>query len=106
MKSGLSHSYIDSLEKGVHPKTKTPIKPSPDSLKSLASAYDYDYQTLMRTAGYLDEEVPTEYELSESELDRVVRETEAEFGVNLRDDPDVNDAFRDLARSLARMKKK
>lgn len=106
-RSGLSHSYIDSLEKGVHPKTKGPIKPSPDSLKALATAYGYDYLLLMNAAGYVDEgEESNEYKLSESETDRVIREAEEHYGVNLRDDPDVNAALRELIHTLAKMKSK
>ena len=106
-RSGLSHSYIDSLEKGVHPKTKAPLKPSPDSLKALASAYNYNYIDLMNAAGYVDEEEErTPNTLPESEIDRVIREAEAHYGVSLRDDPDVNEAVRELIHSLAKMKKK
>lgn len=106
-RSGLSHSYIDSLEKGVHPKTKGPIKPSPDSLKALATAYNYEYILLMNAAGYVDESAESnEYKLTESETDRVIREAEEHYGVNLRDDPDVNSALRELIHTLARMKSK
>ncbi|MFD1136774.1 helix-turn-helix domain-containing protein [Paenibacillus urinalis] len=107
-RSGLSHSYIDSLEKGVHPKTKAPIKPSPDSLKSLAAAYDYDYILLMNAADYVEEEPKSsEYkQLPESEIERIIREAELHYDVNLRDDPDVNNALRELIHSLAKMKKK
>jgi transcriptional regulator with XRE-family HTH domain len=55
-KSGLSHSYIDSLEKGRHPNTGAPITPSPDSLRSLSKAYNYSYDELMRLAGHMREE--------------------------------------------------
>lgn len=53
-KSGLSHSYISSLENGKHPQTKAPINPSPESLKKLADAYNYSYEELMRIAGYIE----------------------------------------------------
>lgn len=110
-KSGLSHSYIDSLEKGIHPKTKTPIKPSPDSLRLLSSAYDVSYKDLMDAAGYLDDEKshneddedPT---VIEEAIRRIIKESENEFGVRLHDDLDVIAAVREMVRSLARMKKK
>lgn len=54
-KSGLSHTYIRDLELGVNRKTKTPINPSPETLKRLASAYNYDYNELMKKAGYIDQ---------------------------------------------------
>ncbi|WP_199614709.1 helix-turn-helix domain-containing protein [Paenibacillus alkalitolerans] len=56
-RSGLSHSYINSIEQGKHPKTKAPISPSPDSLKALAKAYDYPYEDLLKEAGVINEEI-------------------------------------------------
>lgn len=52
-KSGLSHSYIRYLENGKRPGSNTPINPTPDTLKSLAEAYNYSYEDLMHRAGYL-----------------------------------------------------
>lgn len=103
-RSGLSHSYIDSLEKGVHPKTKSPIKPSPHSLKALSVAYQYEYEKLMEVADYIEKD--EEYPVERSELDRIIKEAESKYNVNLRDDPDVNEAVRELIHSLAKMKKK
>ncbi|XGZ05924.1 helix-turn-helix domain-containing protein [Paenibacillus sp. RS8] len=108
-KSGLSHSYIDSLEKGIHPKTKGPIKPSPDSLRLLSSAYDFSYKELMDAAGYLDDESANYDEdpiVIEEAINQIIKDTENEFGVSLRDDLDVISAVREMVRSLARMKKK
>ncbi|MFN0222139.1 helix-turn-helix domain-containing protein [Paenibacillus sp. KR2-11] len=54
-RSGLSYSYISSLESGKHPRTGDPIKPSPESLKALAKAYpNSSYSELMKVAGYLE----------------------------------------------------
>ena len=107
-RSGLSHSYIDSLEKGIHPKTKAPIRPSPDILKALATAYNYDYFEMMSAAEYVDgdEKERVEYTLSESEYERIIKETEAEFKVSLKGDPVVEGAVRELIRRLAQMKQK
>ncbi|KRE33260.1 helix-turn-helix domain-containing protein [Paenibacillus sp. Soil724D2] len=52
-RSGLSYSYISSLENGKHPRTGAPINPTPDILRNLANAYNYGYEELMRVAGYL-----------------------------------------------------
>jgi repressor LexA len=52
--SGLSYSYIASLEKGEHPKTKATIQISPESLKQLSIAYNYPYKELMKEAGYIE----------------------------------------------------
>lgn len=53
-RSGLSYSYISSLEKGKHPRTGAPIHPTPEILRSLARAYNYPHEELMRVAGYLE----------------------------------------------------
>lgn len=55
LKSGLSHTYIRDLELGINRKTKTPINPTPETLKRLSEAYNYSYDTLMEKAGYVDE---------------------------------------------------
>lgn len=55
-KSGLSHTYISALENNKRPGSNTPIKPTPETLKRLADAYNYDYDELMRIAGYIEGE--------------------------------------------------
>lgn len=67
-RSGLSYSYISSLEKGKHPRTGAPINPTPDILRSLAKAYNYPYEELMKLAGHLDKGSKEE-SLEESEAD-------------------------------------
>ncbi len=106
-RSKLSHSYIDFVEKGVHLKRKARIKPSPDTLKALSEAYHYDYTKLMQVAGYVDKE-DIEKEsvnaLPESVILDVIEKAEKEFGVSLRDDPDVEEAVRNMITTLAKMK--
>lgn len=55
-RSGLSYSYISSLENGKHPRTGAPINPTPDILRNLSNAYNYPYEELMKVAGYLSDE--------------------------------------------------
>lgn len=54
-RAGLSHNYLRIIEKGVDPRSGSPVKPSPETLKSLSVAYDYPYLELMYAAGYVDE---------------------------------------------------
>lgn len=54
--TGLSHSYIADVEKGYKHDTKTHVTPSPDTLKKLSIAYNYDYEELMYRAGHLSAE--------------------------------------------------
>lgn len=106
-RSGLSHSYINAIEKGKHPKTKVPIRPSPETLDSLSKAYNVSYQELMIAAGYWEgNQKESINSLSDNVFDHIVREAEKELGVTLRDDPEVYGAVRDLVWRLARMKKR
>lgn len=49
----LSHSYISDLEKGLS-RRGTPIKPTPEALKTLSEAYGVSYEKLMMMAGYIN----------------------------------------------------
>ncbi|WP_405082325.1 helix-turn-helix domain-containing protein [Paenibacillus chitinolyticus] len=51
-RAGVSHSYLRYVEKGIDPRTGAALKPSPETLKRLAKAYNYPYQQLMNMAGY------------------------------------------------------
>ncbi|MOA35525.1 hypothetical protein D3C78_1569810 [compost metagenome] len=62
-----------------------------------------DYSELMRIAGYTTEnKEESEYTLPESEYERVIKEAEAHYGVNLRDDPVVNATLRELILGIAK----
>lgn len=54
-KSGLSHTYIRDLEKGVNRTTRAPIQASHDTIKRLAKAYNYDENKLMVKAGIIED---------------------------------------------------
>lgn len=54
-RSGISHTYLSIIEKGVDQRTGNPVKPTPDTLKILSKAYNYPYEDLMIKAGYLNE---------------------------------------------------
>ena len=64
--SGLSHAYIRDLELGINRSTKTPIIPSPDTLKALAKAYNYSYANLLKIAGIIDWKKEAESEVNEA----------------------------------------
>ncbi|MFD0673963.1 helix-turn-helix domain-containing protein [Cohnella sp. GCM10027633] len=104
-KSGLSYSYISALERGKHPTTLAPISPSPESLKGLSAAYNFDYQELMVMAGYIeDNKKENAYALPESVYDQIIKETEEKYNVILRDDPFVVEAMKNLIDSYAKSK--
>ncbi|WP_103108815.1 helix-turn-helix domain-containing protein [Brevibacillus reuszeri] len=64
--SGVSHTYLSSLEKGVDPRSGNPITPTPETLNKLSKAYNFSYRQLMKLAGYLDEEYDNDEGLDES----------------------------------------
>ncbi|MDA2392150.1 helix-turn-helix transcriptional regulator [Bacillus cereus] len=49
---GISHVQLSNLEKGVDPRTGKFNRPSLETIKKLAKAYNYDYETLINKAGY------------------------------------------------------
>lgn len=51
--SGISHNYLSIVERGIDPRTGTPVNPTPDTLKKLSEAYQYSYEKLMSKAGYI-----------------------------------------------------
>lgn len=56
-KADISHNYLSIIEKGIDPRSGSPVKPTPETLKSLSKAYNYSYENLMKSAGYLSEEI-------------------------------------------------
>ncbi|HQD29707.1 helix-turn-helix domain-containing protein [Acetivibrio saccincola] len=55
-KMGISYSYLCILEKGVDPRTGKATNPRPETLKIISETYNYPYEELMKTAGYLDKD--------------------------------------------------
>lgn len=51
--SGVSYTYLRSIEKGVDPRSGNTIIPTPETLEKLARAYNHSYTDLMEKAGYL-----------------------------------------------------
>lgn len=58
--TGISHTYLGLLEKGIDPRTKKEIKPSAETLQLLAKTYQYPYDELLKLANYLPEETRAE----------------------------------------------
>lgn len=53
-KTGLSHAYIDNLEKGLDPHTGKPTQPTIDTLIALARGMDMSLEQLIKAAGYFN----------------------------------------------------
>jgi transcriptional regulator with XRE-family HTH domain len=73
-RSGISHTYLGIIEKGIDQRSGNPVKPTPETLKTLAKAYNYPYEELMRKAGYLLES--NEVYLTDTKLERMPVELE------------------------------
>lgn len=95
-KLGLTRSAYSQYELGTR-------NPDTEILKKMADHFERSIDYLL---GRDAKRERIEDTLPESVMDRVIREAEEHFGVSLRDDPDVNEAVRELIYSLAKMKKK
>jgi transcriptional regulator with XRE-family HTH domain len=54
--SGVSYTYLRSIEIGVDPRSGNEIVPTPQTLEKLAAAYNRSYAELMVLAGYWPED--------------------------------------------------
>lgn len=73
--SGVSNTYLSSIEKGRDPRTKSEIIPSPDILRKLAEPLGTTYEDLLQKAGYLNS-MDQALEISESLLNKLLIEGE------------------------------
>lgn len=69
---GISHTYLDTVEKGFDKRSGKNVKPTPETLKLISDAYGCDYEELMSIAGYLEKETRT-LELSEKDIKDVAK---------------------------------
>ncbi|WP_139364836.1 helix-turn-helix domain-containing protein [Sutcliffiella halmapala] len=66
-KIGISHTYLDTIEKGFDKRSGKPVKPTPETLELISNAYSYPYDELMKNAGYLKEDI-TLYKVTDKVL--------------------------------------
>lgn len=93
-RTGINNKTLSRYENGG-------TEPDADSLRRLAELYEVTVDWLLGR----DKEKSEEFSLPESVYDKVIREAEEHYGVNLRDDPVAHQALRELILSLAKMKK-
>lgn len=74
-------------------------EPDANSLKLLAELYEVTFDWL-----YGQDEKKSASALPDSAYEKIVDEAESRFGVNLRDDPLVAEAFRNTVELIARTK--
>lgn len=68
-KCGLSHTYIDKLEKGVDPRSKKPVEPTLDALEKVSIAIDLSLDELLTTLGKINTSSNTILSPSKNEKD-------------------------------------
>jgi SOS-response transcriptional repressor LexA len=56
---GISHTYLDTIEKGYDKRSKKPVKPTPETLRMISNTYNVSFNELMIKAGYI-----TSYEIN------------------------------------------
>lgn len=64
--TGLSHTYLSTLEKGYDPRSGKERKPTPEVIKKISKAFpDVDYLEMMEKAGYISDYI--QYSKTEEE---------------------------------------
>jgi NTP pyrophosphatase (non-canonical NTP hydrolase) len=53
--TGLSHTYLSTLEKGYDPRSGNPVKPTYQVLKKISETLKVDYILLLKKAGYIQD---------------------------------------------------
>lgn len=86
---GISHTYLDTIEKGFDKRSGKHVNPTPETLKLLSKAYKYDYKELLIKAGYLEPDISKE---AQSEKD------EAEFQA-FANNPSLQKWYKELPKS-------
>lgn len=51
---GVSHTYLNALEKGMHPQTGKPVNPSAKTLRGISKAYGIPIEELLVTDEKVD----------------------------------------------------
>lgn len=80
---GISHTYLDTIEKGFDKRSGKPVNPTPETLKLLSVAYNYSYNELMKAAGYLDDETNREQSDWDSKLPELTEKDEKDLKKDL-----------------------
>lgn len=105
---GISHTYLNILEKGIDPRSGSAVKPSADTLQKLARAYGYPYERLLEAAGYLDRgarETHPDGEPAPAEFEKVLREANVMFDGAVLDDEDKEDIIQFVKVAMRAIKK-
>ena len=70
---GISHTYLDKLEKGYDPRTKKPVAPTVETVNMIADSLKMPREELMRIGGFI-EPSPTVSQLTQKEERDIAKE--------------------------------
>lgn len=102
---GISHTYLNMLEKGIDPRSGNALKPTIDTLQKLSGAYNYPYMKLLEVAGYLDSGSSGGNVEPPVELEKLLRESNVMFDGMLLDDEDKEDILQFVKIAMKAIKK-
>lgn len=78
--TGLSHTYLSTLEKGYDPRSKKKRNPTPEALKNISEKLDVNYMELMKKAGYLPQD-----DTNAKTIGEYIKNKRKEKGLSLRE---------------------
>ncbi|GBF32345.1 hypothetical protein DCCM_0539 [Desulfocucumis palustris] len=103
---GISHTYLNMLEKGIDPRSGNAVKPTAGTLQKLSGAYNYPYVKLMEAAGYLDSgSSGANAKTPPVELEKIIRESNVMLDGMLLDDGDKEDILQFVKIAMRAIKK-
>lgn len=74
-KCGLSHTYIDKLEKGIDPRSQKPIEPTLDALEKISAAINLSLDKLLTMLGKINSDNRVNINESKKDIEELLEET-------------------------------
>ncbi len=101
----ISHSYLDSIEKGVDARSGKPISPTIETLQKMALGLKMPLIDLLRVCGYIDSSGNSEIisEFSDDELMQFIKEISPKL--SLEDKRDLKEIIKIFVRKSGQKKK-
>lgn len=78
-KCGLSHTYIDKLEKGVDPRSQKPVEPTLDALEKISTAIDLSLDELLTMLGKININSKVDINKNEKNVEELLEDTMAQI---------------------------
>ncbi|MBZ6007287.1 helix-turn-helix domain-containing protein [Paraclostridium bifermentans] len=78
-KCGLSHTYIDKLEKGVDPRSQKPVEPTLDALEKISVAIDLSLDELLTMLGKINSKPKVDINKNEKNVEELLEDTMAQI---------------------------